>query len=168
MKQSFIEAGKIRNTHALSGEVKMECWLDGARPLAGIKHLYLSREKENPLTLCGVRVQGDVLLVRFEGISSVEEATLLKGKTLWVAREEIDPRGDKIFFSDLIGLPLIEQTDGTVYGKVTQVTSRGAGELLVIRSEDGKESYFPMVKDWIVTMDTDAGIVVRAPKGLFD
>ena len=118
MKQSFLEVGKVRNTHALKGEVKFECWLEGNRPLAGIPALYPSKKEEKPLKILSVRQQGDVFLVLFEGIDSVEKATALKGKTLYGARGDVDPRGDKVFFADLIGLPLIEEKDGTVYGTV--------------------------------------------------
>lgn len=168
MRQTFIEAGKIRNTHALRGEVKFECWLDGENPLKGITHLYRSFKDTEPLKVLKVRVQGDVLLVLFDGVDSVEKATLLKGKTLFAAREELDPQGEKIFFADLVGLELREAGENTLYGTVREVTSRGGGELLVIRTPEEKEYYFPMVKEWIVEMDPERGIFVHAPEGLFE
>ncbi len=168
MKQLFLEAGKVRNTHALRGEVKFECWLDGEKPLAGISHLCLSPKEEKKFKILSVRVQGDVLLVMFEGIDSVEKASLLKGKTLYVSREEIDPRGEKIFFADLLGLPLIEEGEGTVYGTIKEVSSRGGGELFTVKLPDGREVYFPFVREWIVSMDAEKGVFVHAPEGIFD
>ena len=168
MRQEFLEAGKVRNTHALRGEVKFECWLDGQKPLDGIVFLYLSKKDGTKLKIRSCRVQGDVLLLGFEGIDTVEDAALLKGKTLYAAREELDPRGDKVFFADLIGLPLIEEGSGEVYGKVKEVTSRGASELFLVVLPDGREAYFPAVKEFLVKMDPEDGIYVRAPKGIFD
>ena len=168
MKQTFIEAGKIRNTHALKGEVKMECWLDGEKPLAKLRYLYLAPKKENGLELTAARTQGDVFLVAFQGIDTVEKASLLKGKTLYAAREDVDPRGDKIFFADLIGLPLTESETGEVYGTITEVSQRGAGELFTVKLPDGRECYFPVVKEFIVKMDAEQGVFVCAPKGIFD
>lgn len=98
MKQDFLEAGLVRNTHALRGEVKFECWLDGDQPLSGVKNLYPAPREENPLELNTVRRQGDLLLVSFCGIDSVEKAQIYKGKTLYVSRSQIDPRGEKVFF----------------------------------------------------------------------
>ncbi len=168
MKQSYLEAGKIRNTHALRGEVKFECYLDGAKALRTVKHLYLTKGEENALKILSVRVQGDVFLLSFEGIDTVEKATLLKGKTLYASREELDPDGKLIFFADLIGLPLIEEGTGKVYGSVVEVGSRGAGELFTVKLPDGREAYFPVVKEWIVSMDAEKGIFVHAPEGIFD
>ena len=168
MKQLFLEAGKVRNTHALKGEVKMECYLDTDRPLSKIRHLYLSPKGEKELTILSVRRQADVLLVLFEGFDTVEKASLLKGKTLYAAREELDPDGKKIYFADLIGLPLIEEKTGLVYGKIREVGSRGAGELFTVLLPDGREMYFPVVKEWIVQMDPEKGVFVHAPEGIFD
>jgi len=168
LKQNYLEAGKIRNTHALKGEVKLECWLGGGKPLAGLRALYLKKDGTGKLVLRAARVQGDVFLVSFEGIDTVEAATPLKGKTVYAAREELDPKGEKIFFADLIGLPLTEAETGEEYGKILEVTSRGASELYLIRRPDGKEAYFPAVKEFLVSMDADKGVQVRAPRGIFD
>ncbi len=168
MRNLFLEAGKVRNTHALRGEVKFECYLDGEKPLKGIRHLYLTPKGEKPFEIRSVRVQGDVLLVHFDGVDSVEEATLLKGKTMFASREELDPEGKLVFFADLIGLPLIEEGTGNVYGTIRQVGSRGAGELFTVLLPDGREMYFPVVKEWIVSMDAEKGVFVHAPEGIFD
>ncbi|MBR2616122.1 MAG: 16S rRNA processing protein RimM [Clostridia bacterium] len=168
MKQTFLEAGKIRNTHALRGEVKMECWLEGEKPLSGVKSLFLGRNRDKELKLLSARIHGDVYLVLFEGIDSVEKATPLKGKTLWVAREELDPDGTKVYYADLIGLPMIEEKNGTVYGTVVEVSSRGASELFTVRLPDGKERYFPAVPAFVVRLDAEKGVFVRAPEGIFD
>ena len=74
----------------------------------------------------------------------------------------------KVYFADLIGLPLIEEGDGKVYGTISQVESRGASELFLVRLSDGKEAYFPAVKEFVVRMDANTGVFVRAPKGIFD
>lgn len=168
MKQEFLEAGKVRNTHALRGEVKVEVWLEGEKPLSGISHLYLKKKEENPLKVLSCRRQGDVFLVLFEGIDSVEKATLLKGKTLYASRKEVDPRGDKVFYADLIGLPLKEDGEETVYGTIQEVTCRGASELFLVKRADGSEVYFPAVDEFLVKMDAEEGVFVRAPRGIFD
>ena len=168
MRKLFLEAGKVRNTHALRGEVKFECYLDGEKPLKGIRHLYLTPDGEKPFEIRSVRVQGDVLLVLFDGTDSVEKATLLKGKNLYASREELDPDGKLIFFADLIGVPLIEEGLGVVYGTIRDVGSRGAGELFTVLLPDGREMYFPFVKEWIASMDAEKGVFVHAPEGIFD
>ena len=168
MKQLFLEAGKVRNTHALRGELKFECYLDGERPLKGIRRLYLSPKGDKFFEIRSVRVQGDVLLVQFDGIDTVEQAVPLKGKTLYASREELDPDGKLVFFADLIGLPLVEEGTDTVYGTIRQVSSRGGGELFTVLLPDGREMYFPVVKEWIVAMDAEKGVFVHAPVGIFD
>ena len=163
-----MEAGKVRNTHALLGEVKFECWLDGMTDLKRLGHLYPAPSEERGLALAGVRVQGDVFLVRFEGIDTVEKAALLKGKTLYASRKELDPDATRIYYADLLRLPLIEEGTGTVYGTITEVSTHGAGELFTVKLPDGREGYFPAVREWIVRMDPETGVFVHAPEGIFD
>ena len=167
MRQAFLEAGKVRNTHALKGEVKFEVYLDDGRALVPGLVLYPAPKEEKPLTVRAARRQGDLFLLSFEGFDDVDKASLLKGRTLYISRRDADPAGDKIFFADLFGLPLVEAEDGTVYGTVKDVTDRGSGHLLVISLPDGREGFFPMVKDFIVEMDPEKEVRVRAPKGLF-
>jgi RimM protein, required for 16S rRNA processing len=40
-RQQFIEAGKIINTHGVSGEVKIEVWLDSADFFKKFKRLFI-------------------------------------------------------------------------------------------------------------------------------
>jgi len=166
--QEFLEAGKVRNTHALKGEVKFECWLEGEKPLAGIRFLYLTKKEENGLELLSCRRHGDVFLLTFSGMESVEEASFLKGRTLYVSRKEADPEGKKVYFSDLLGVKLIDADSGTVYGIIREIASRGAGELFNVELENGTERYFPVVSAWIERMDPEEGVFVHAPEGIFD
>ena len=167
MRQAFLEAGKVRNTHALKGEVKFEVYLDDGAVLRPGLALYLTPGTEKALTLTAVRRQGDLYRLAFAGYTDVDAAAALKGRTLYIRREDADPVGEKIFFADLFRLPLVEDRDGTVYGTVKDVTDRGAGHLLIISLPDGREGYFPMVKDFIVKLDPDKEVRVRAPEGLF-
>ena len=168
MKQAFLEAGKVRNTHALKGEVTFECWLGGENPLAGIRRLFSSSKTQEGWEIQSYRRHGDIFLLSFQGIDSIEKAALLKGKVLYVAREDVDPKGDKVFFADLLGLPLVEEENGRVYGKIVDVMDRGGGDLFVVSLPDGRKEYFPVVKEWIVKMDPETGVFVHAPEGIFD
>ncbi len=168
MKTAFLEAGKVRNTHALRGEVTFECWLGGENPLAGIRRLFSSPKGEVAWELGGYRRHGEIFLLSFRGIDSIEKASFLKGKILYVAREDVDPEGDKVFFADLLGLSLVEAENGQVYGKIVDVMDRGGGDLFLIALPDGRKEYFPVVKEWIVKMDPETGVFVHAPEGIFD
>lgn len=166
MKQEYLEAGRVRNTHALRGEVKFEPWLEQSL-WSKVKTLFIGNEKK-PLPLAGRRFQGDLFLLSFEGIDTVEKAASLKARTLFVKRDEVDPEGKLVFNCELAGLPLTEETDGTKYGTILEVENRGGGDLYRVRTAGGKEVYFPVVRDFIVKVDAEKGVFVRAPKGLFE
>ena len=169
MKQAYLEAGKIRTTHGLSGEVKTEIWLDGENPLAGITSFSLApRDDAAVLEIGSCRRRGDIFLVTFRGIDSIEKAQPYKGKTLYVNRRAVDPNDQKIFFCDLIGLSLCDAETKRAFGTITAVENRGAGELFLVRLPDGKTVYFPVIRAWIASMDPEKGVFVHAPEGIFD
>ncbi len=168
MKKTILEAGKIRNVHGLHGEVKAENWLESDEVFANLKRFFLKETGERELKVRSRRRQGDLFLLAFEGLEDVDAVMNLKGKTLYAARDQIDPEGRKIFYADLFGLDLIEKETGERYGKILDVVNRGASDLYVIRKADGTEAYFPAIKEWILEFDLEKGVFVKAPEGLFD
>ena len=93
-KKQFLEAGRIVNTHGVRGEVKAEAWTDEPAVLAGLKTLYL---EGRPLRTESARVHKGFVLLKLEGIDTVEAAMALKGKILTADRDSI-PLAEGAFF----------------------------------------------------------------------
>ena len=70
-KKQYLEAGRIINTHGVRGEVKAEAWTDEPVVLAGLKTLYL---EGRPLRVEGARVHKGFVLLKLEGVDTVEAA----------------------------------------------------------------------------------------------
>lgn len=169
MRLAFLEAGRVRNTHALKGEVKFESWLETSAVLRTGVFLYADRKGEKGWKIKSVRGGGEnVFIVSFDGIDTPEAASKLKARTLYIRREDLDPAGDKVFFDELINLPLIEEATGERYGLITAVTSRGGGELFLVKLSDGREEYFPASRPFLKQLDPEKAVYVEAPKGIFD
>lgn len=81
-----------------------------------------------------------------------------------------------VFICDLIGLPVIDADDGTVYGEVSDYISSSAQKLYAVRvntygkeyQEDGKIRYIPDVKQFIDRVDLESGVYIRPIEGLLD
>ena len=85
MKSQFLETGQIVNTHGVKGEVKVVPWADSPDYLKQFHTFYLG---DKPLNTLSVRVDKTNVLIRFEGVDTVEQAMKLKGKTLCVHRSD--------------------------------------------------------------------------------
>ena len=73
MKSQFLETGQIVNTHGVKGEVKVVPWADSPEYLRQFHTFYL--EGGTPLRALSVRVDKTNVLIRFEGVDTVEIST---------------------------------------------------------------------------------------------
>lgn len=124
----------------------------------------LLHEDGRVLIVESARPHRDRLLVKFEAIGDRESAQGARG-ALYVDRgDRRDLQKDEYWPDDLIGC-VVSHTDGTRIGIVTDVTSNGAQDLLIV---DGQH-YVPMVGALIASVDVNAkSIVVDPPEGLFE
>jgi hypothetical protein len=75
-KQSFVDAGKIVNTHGVRGEVRIEVWLDSPALLKRCGRVFLGGEEKK---LLSAREHKGFLIAQLEGVADVNAAQALKG-----------------------------------------------------------------------------------------
>ena len=61
--QQYLEIGKVNNTHALKGEVKLEMWCDGIEFIKQLKTVYLDSKGSSELTLVSARQQKNIAIL---------------------------------------------------------------------------------------------------------
>lgn len=167
MKQ-FLPIGRIINTHGVRGEMKLDVWCDSFDSLKNVKTVYLDEAGEKPLTLKSRRIHGNFMLITVEGVDSLEAALRYKSKQLYAHRDLIPKAEGAYFIADLIGLTVYDNQSGEEIGKVTDVFNRGASDILEVKRQNGKEALIPMVKEFILSVDTEKGISVKVVEGLLD
>lgn len=164
MKHSFLEIGRILSTHGLGGEVKFEHWGDDETVALTVKHVFLDAEGLRPLTVMRARRGTKHLLLTFEGISNVDDAALLRTKTLWARREDVAKDENTVFWADLIG-EAVRDTAGRTLGVIRDIYNRGASDIWEIETENGTV-LFPAAPVFLVNLTTK-GAVINPPEGLF-
>lgn len=169
--KKYLEAGRVERVHGVAGDVTVSCLCDTTAVFAGLKRIFTEADgdsyKEYAVTR-NVRLNGDAMLVHLDGIDSREDAMRIKGKYLFADRDDLPPLQDGTYFiADLIGLPVIDAGDGTVYGKLADVYNYGASDVYEICSDDGKKVLFPAVGEFIEKTDLEKGIYVKPIKGMF-
>ncbi len=166
MKKQYMEAGKIVGTHGLKGEVRIDPWCDSAAFLCRLKRLYFADGSEHPVR--SAKAHKNIAVVLFDGVTSVEQADLLRGKVVYLNRDDVRlPKGTH-FIQDLLGLQVIDADDGTVYGELTEVIKTGANDVYQV-TKDGRDYLVPVIPDVVIEKDIDGGVVkIRPMKGIFD
>ena len=118
MKNKFLEAGQIVNTHGIQGEVKIVPWCDTPEFLCQFDTLYLDGR---PVKVLARRVHKGNVLAKLEGVSDVNAAMVLKGKTVFIDRTGVELPDGRHFIADLIGLEVLDADSGEKLGVVADV-----------------------------------------------
>ena len=170
MKQPYLECGKIINTHGVKGTLKLESYCDSPRVLAKLSRVFFKTANGNytERKVRSATVAKGFVLASLEGIDTLEDAVLYKGKTVFAFREDIPLKAGAYFVADLIGLPVLDAESGRVYGSITAVDAMPSGDMYTIKTPSGTEVLFPAVAEFLSRIDTESGVYITPIAGFFD
>ena len=168
MKKQFLDSGKIVGTHGIKGEVRIEPWADSPEFLCAFKKLYLDERGETAIKVKS-RPHKNITLCKIEGIDTIEAAERLRGKTVYINRDDINLGEGVHFVQDLLGLEIRDADSGKVYGTLTDVLRTGANDVYEITDGSGKTYLAPVIDEVVTEINVDGGYVLLRPmKGIFD
>ncbi len=161
MKERFIEAGEVVNTHGVRGEVKIIPWTDSAEFLAAIRTLYIDGRA---VKVRAARVHKGTVLAALEGVEDVNAAMRLKGRRVFIDRADAKLPEGGYFIQDIIGAEVVTE-DGESIGALAEVIDAPASMIYVVRGD--RERLRPAVPEFILKTDADAGLItVRLIEGM--
>jgi len=165
MNDNLLKAGKIVNTHALRGEVRIFPYCDDAEFLCEFDTLYINGE---PKEVVSARVHKGQALLKFEGINDINTAQTLVGSIVFIDKNDIELEEGRYFIEDLKGCEVFDIDSGECYGKVTNIIQTGANDVFEV-TLDGKTVLVPKIDDVVKDIDIDnKRIVINVIKGLFE
>lgn len=168
MKKQYLEIGKIVATQGIRGEFRVQYYCDSAEVLCDFDTLYLDKGK-TAVTVSRAHPHKNVVVMKLDGIDTIEQAQPLIGKLLYLDRDDAELEEGLYFIQDIIGLTVKDADSGEVYGKITDVYQNGASDVYSIRKDDGRELLFPCIDEVVISTDIDAGeMLIRPLPGLFD
>ncbi len=165
--KTYLEIGKIVAIHGLKGEVRVDPWCDYPEFLCEFDELFFSKGTEK-IIIENARPHKNIVIMKIEGIDTPEAAEKLRGKILYISRNDVELPEGTYFVQDLIGLEVEDADNGTVYGRITDVRNTGANDIYTIKSEE-KEFMFPAVPEFIEKTDIEGGkLYIHMIDGLLD
>ncbi len=168
--EKLLRVGVITSPHGVRGEVKVFPTTDDAKRFKKLKHVILDTGKEQlPLEIEGVKFFKNMVILKFKGYDNINDIERYRQKDLLIEREQaVSLKKDEYFIPDLIGLQAVDE-DGTPVGTVKDVLETGANDVYVIQLENGKELLLPAIKDCILDVDLEQGIMkIHILDGLMD
>ena len=147
----LLEAGKIVNTHGLRGEMRVLPWADSPAFLTQFRELTL----DGAAYKASIRVQNTCVLVKLDGIDTVEAARLHVGKVVYINSEQAKLPKGALFVQELLGMTAVCR--GAEIGKITDVISLPKHDVYEITGE--KTYLVPAVKEFVKKIDRAAKTV---------
>ena len=139
MTDRKILLARIGAAHGIKGEVRVKPF--GEADLLD-QYGKLETGDGRKLKITRMRFQKSMLVVKFEGVNSRDEAEVLKDVELFVDRAKLpEPDEDEFYVSDLIGMLAVGE-NGEEIGTVKDVPNFGAGDMLEIEPVGGGATYY--------------------------
>lgn len=168
-REKLITIGKIADAHGLKGQVKVIFYGEDPSLLSHSSGIVVDGS-DHRITMKVVKTTDKALICNIDGVSDRTQAESFRKKLLYLERSKLpnSMAPDEYYITDLVGLA-VRGTDGEDYGTIKMVDNFGAGDLLSIRLNSGREFYLPFTKDTVENVDLKSGIVtIHPPDGYLE
>ena len=155
--EDVFQVGVISSTHGIAGEVKVFPTTDDMNRFKKLKEVILDTGKETQLLhIQQVRFFKNMVIVKFKEFQSINDVERLRGKSLYVTRENaVKLQKDEYFIADMIGIQVVSD-EGEDLGILQDVMQTGANDVYVV-GKDGEELLIPAIKDCILSVNVEEG-----------
>ena len=148
--QKRLEVGQIVNTFGIKGEVKVVPFTDDIKRFDNLKKVYVKTQKESKqYKIENVKYHKNMVLIKLEGINTVENAETLRNAFLEIDRKDAVPLEEGTYFiADVMGAEVYTD-EGKLLGKVEDIFNTGSNDIYVVKDELGKQILLPGIKEVI-------------------
>lgn len=162
MKLDYILVGRIVNAHGIKGEVRVQPRDGDPHFLTRFRTFYMDGR---PVSPTASHVHKSFLLMKLPGVEDMNAALDLRGRDLYICREDAALPDGEWFDDELLGLTVVDEA-GTPLGELVAVENYPAHKVYTVRGD--REYLIPAVKDaFILDIDMDAGrMTVRVWEGM--
>lgn len=166
---SFIVVGRVTRPHGIRGELRVEPDTDFPERLSTLREVTLQKNEASVnAAVVSIRPHGTAMLIKLEGIDTLDAASRWRGATVAIQRKHAAPlEAGRHYVFDVLGLR-VETEDGRVLGTVGEVVRTGSNDVYVVRGA-GTEVLVPAISTVVLTIDVPAGrIIIRPMPGMLE
>ncbi len=142
----YVYIGKIVNTHALKGELRIISNFEYKNKVFIKSHYLYIGESKSKLEINTYRVHKQYDMVTFVGIDNINDAVIYKGKKVFCLKTDLNLNEEEILSNDLIGMEVI--FNSKVLGIINDYRSDNGNKIIRVN-----DLYLPYNKDFIEKMD---------------
>ena len=168
----YVSVGKILNFHGIKGEAKVGYSKNRQEFFMSLSCVYLKDGNDyKKLDITSCRPNKNFLLVKFDGIDSINDLLPYKGMLLFTdeetIRENLDE--DEFLIDELVGMGIYDKGTNENLGFVIGVSNNGATDLLSVKTNTKHICLIPFVKAIVPDVDIkNKKIVINNIEGLLE
>ncbi len=154
----YLVVARIVSPQGSRGEVKAEIVTDFPERFASTSAVYLGPEHLR-YRVQGYRLLGDTVVLKLEGVDTIDQAERLRGKLVEVPEEEaVELPQDHYFWHQILGLQVVT-LDGEPLGQIDEILETGSNDVYVVHGPRG-ELLIPAIKQVVKSVDLATGKMV--------
>lgn len=164
----YIEIGQIVNTNGLKGVVKVNPFTDDISKFEELKYIYIQLKSElKKVKIEQVRYNKNQVLLKLEGIDSIEEAEKYRNFYLKIEKKSQEELGeDTYYIVDLIGINVYSENDEYL-GTIEDVLPTGSNDVYVVKDNLGKQILVPAIAEVVKEVELkNKKMVIKIIPGL--
>ena len=164
----YIEIGQIVNTNGLKGVVKVNPFTDDISKFEELKYIYIQLKSElRKVKIEQVRYNKNQVLLKLEGIDSIEEAEKYRNFYLKIEKKCQEELGeDTYYIVDLIGINVYSENDEYL-GTIEDVFPTGSNDVYVVKDNLGKQILVPAIAEVVKEVELkNKKMVIKIIPGL--
>jgi len=155
-----IKIAKIVNAVGLKGEVKVYNYSDDRERFEKLEEVIVSGKTESVRKILGVRYQGNMVILKLEGVSDRNAAEALKEYDVYITEDDLRELPEDTFYvRDLIGMKVIDDGEYGEIGILRDVIQNTSQDIYAVRTEAGKDVLIPAVKEFIREVDMEKRVI---------
>lgn len=156
----FLKVGVISSTHGIRGEVKVFPTTDDLKRFKKLKEAYIDFKGDRiAIKIESVKFFKQFAILKFKDIDSINDVEKYKGMDILVDRQNAVPlEKDEYFKADLLGIKAVSEDD-KLSGILDDILETGANDVYVIKLSDGRELLLPAIKECILDVNCEEGIL---------
>lgn len=157
----FVVMGEIAGAYGVRGEVRVHNYDSLPLELIGIDRWWLNRSGRWQACKAGaVRVHGDCLLAKIDGVDDREAAAALRKTPVALLRSDLPGLGEGSFYwFELTGMAVVNRA-GEGLGRVVGLIDSPANDVLRLVDDAGRERLIPMVEAVVDRVDRQTRTIV--------
>lgn len=157
-KPERLTIGRVLAPHGIEGAFRMEILTDFPERISSLRRVYLGDEPA-PRRVRRAQLHPPHALVLLAGFTSERSVEPYRGALVRIDHSQAAPLAPgEYYYWQIIGATVVDEA-GAPLGVVLEIIQTGANDVYVLRTPAGGELLLPAIKDVILHVDTERGVI---------